>query len=47
MIRIPVKSRIPLQGWALAGAVTILSAISSFLGGHDASVGWQLAHLVQ
>jgi hypothetical protein len=47
MVRIPIRSRIPLQGWALAGAFTILSAISSFLGGHDGSAGWHLAQLVE
>jgi hypothetical protein len=47
MVRIPVRSRIPLQGWAFAGAFTILSAISSFFGAHDVSVGWHLAQLVE
>jgi hypothetical protein len=47
MVRIPIRSRVPLQGWVLAGAFTILSVISSFLGGHDASLGLQLAQLFE
>jgi len=39
MVRIPIRSRVPMQAWAVAGFITIVSAISSLLGGPDASVG--------
>ena len=46
MVRIPVRSRVPMQAWAAAGFVTIVSAISSLLEGPHASVGVELAKLV-
>ena len=46
MVGIPIRSRIPLEVWIVAGFFTILSAISSLLGGPDASVGLNLAQAV-
>jgi len=46
MVSIPIRSRIPLEVWVAAGVFTILSAISSFLAGPEASVGLTLAHSV-
>jgi hypothetical protein len=43
MVRIPIKTRIPLEAWIVAAVVTIVSTISSFFGGPDASVGLSLA----
>jgi len=47
MVRIPITSRIPMEAWVVAGFFTILSAISSLLGGSDASVMLNLAQSVQ
>jgi hypothetical protein len=37
MARIPMKSRIPIEGWVMAAVLTITSIISSAFGGPDAS----------
>lgn len=37
MARIPIKSRVPVEGWVLAAVFTIMSIISSAFGGPDAS----------
>jgi hypothetical protein len=47
MVRIPIRSRVPMQAWAVAGFITIVSAISSLLGKPDASVGLDWARAVE
>jgi hypothetical protein len=47
MVRIPIRSRVPLQGWVLAGSFTILSVMSSLLERPYASLYLQLAQLVE
>ncbi len=37
MVRVPIKSRTPIEGWVLAAAFTIISIVSSAFGGPDAS----------
>lgn len=37
MARIPMKTRVPVEGWVLAAVFTIMSIISSAFGGPDAS----------
>jgi hypothetical protein len=47
MVRIPFRSRIPLEVWIFAGFFAVISAISSLAGAHDASVGLAFAHVVE
>jgi len=37
MARIPIKGRIPIEGWVMAALFTIMSIVSSAFGGPDAS----------
>ena len=37
MARIPMKGRVPVEGWVMAAVLTITSIISSVFGGPDAS----------
>jgi hypothetical protein len=37
MVSIPIRSRIPMEAWAIAAFITIVAAISSLLGGLDTS----------
>jgi hypothetical protein len=43
MVRIPIRTRIPMEAWAIAVFFTIVSAISYLLGGPDTPVGVNLA----
>ena len=47
MFMIPIRTRIPVQIWALAAVCTIISTISSVLGTPGASVGLDLAQVLQ
>ena len=46
MVRIPIRSRVPMPAWAAAGLITIVSAISSLLVEPYTSGGLELAKAV-
>jgi hypothetical protein len=37
MARIPMRGRVPVEGWVMAAVLTIMSIVSSGFGGPDAS----------
>lgn len=45
MVRVPIKSRTPIEGWVVAAAFTVVSIVSSAFGGPDASDVLQLSPL--
>jgi hypothetical protein len=46
MARIPMKGRIPIEGWVMAAVFTIMSIVSSAFGGPDASDVLRLSPLL-
>lgn len=47
MARIPVRTRLPFEAWAVAAIVAIVSITSSLLGSLDASVASSLVQVIE
>jgi hypothetical protein len=47
MARIPVKTRLPLKAWVVAALVTLVSTLSSLVGGTAVSVATNMPSPVE